>query len=342
MAPAGPTANITPFAAVLTGTRVYDALKDGDSSILSVSNAFAGDTVNVASGVGTIASKNVGNETITNFGTLTLGNNPLGDYTLVGARGTVIVTPLRLTVTAVPDTKPYDGTPTSAAMPIITTGALKGTDIGAFTESYGGKNAGIGLTLSPTGLVTDGNGGNNYIVTFAPIMTGIINPRPVILTGTRVFDSTTNALASISSITNAVTGDGVNVATGVGILINPAVGNEPIANFGTLTLGGDAAGNYTFIGGSGQVLVTATITIVPPPLNQTTSGLGTSPFVNTLYDGGILRLQARQNGIVTGTIATIDGIDQSPEGLLGCTLADTGCLQTGVAPTPDGAPKPAN
>ena len=100
---ASETVTITPFAVNLVGTRVYDGIKDGDASILSVTNAFAGDTVTVASGTSTIANKNVGVEGITDFGTLALGNNTAGDYTLVGATGKVTVTPLMLTVTAVPD-----------------------------------------------------------------------------------------------------------------------------------------------------------------------------------------------------------------------------------------------
>ena len=51
---------IKPLAVNLTGSRTYDGTTGAASSILTVSNAISGDTVNVASGTGTLASKNAG------------------------------------------------------------------------------------------------------------------------------------------------------------------------------------------------------------------------------------------------------------------------------------------
>ena len=48
-----------------------------------------------AEATSTIASKNVGDETIVNFGTLTLGGPSASNYTLIGATGIVDVTPDR-------------------------------------------------------------------------------------------------------------------------------------------------------------------------------------------------------------------------------------------------------
>jgi uncharacterized protein DUF4214 len=47
--------------------------------------------VDVASGTGVLASKNAGAQSITSVGTLALGNNAAGDYTLTGATGTVTI-----------------------------------------------------------------------------------------------------------------------------------------------------------------------------------------------------------------------------------------------------------
>jgi filamentous hemagglutinin family protein len=255
------TVKITPFAVVLTGTRVYDGQTDGDSGILSVTNAFAGDTVTVDSGTSTIISRNVGNEKIVNFGTLTLGGASSGDYTLVGAKGNVIVTPEMLVVTAVPTTKPEDGNTTSPGTPIVTSGTIFGPDTGGFVQTYGNTGPGNNITLTPGGSVNDGNGGNNYIVTFVPITTGVITDTP-------------------------------------------------------------------------------TTPDVPPiqiPNTQTASGEGASQnFI--VPDSGLISLTPRQNGVVTGTIATIDGTDYHPDSQLGCTLGAAGCIQNGVAPTTTSAP----
>ena len=63
------------------------------SSILTVSNAIGRDTVDVSSGTGTLASKNAGQPIDHFFGTLALGNNAAGNYTLTGATGTVTISP---------------------------------------------------------------------------------------------------------------------------------------------------------------------------------------------------------------------------------------------------------
>ena len=47
-------------------------------------------------------------------------------------------------------------------------------DTAAFTETFDTRNAGTGKTLTPAGSVNDGNGGNNYAVTFVTNTTGQI------------------------------------------------------------------------------------------------------------------------------------------------------------------------
>ena len=110
---------------------------------------------------------------------------------------------------AVTDSKTYDGTTTSAATPIITAGNLVGTDTANFTQSFATRNAGTGLTLNASGTVSDGNGGANFAVTFAPNATGVINQRVVTISGVRSADGTANAPASALTITNNV--DGANL-----------------------------------------------------------------------------------------------------------------------------------
>ena len=79
-----------------------------------------------------------------------------------------MITAEALTVTAATNTKAYDGTTSAAAIPTITSGSLQGSDTANFTETYDTKNVGTGKTLTPSGTVNDGNGGNNYTYTFVP------------------------------------------------------------------------------------------------------------------------------------------------------------------------------
>jgi hypothetical protein len=85
------------------------------------------------------------------------------------------VNPEALTVTAVAYTKTYDATPSApSAVPMVTSGTIATGDTPEFTETYSTKNVGNGLTLTPSGIVSDGNSGNNYTYTFVPVSTGVI------------------------------------------------------------------------------------------------------------------------------------------------------------------------
>ncbi len=335
---------ITPQAltiSAVTQTKVYDGTTVSTGiPVITAGALVGGDTLtNLAQAY---QSRNVlGTNGSTLFVTSYTLSDP-GNYNVTVKTTPGTITPEPLIVTAVPTSKTYDGTPTSSGTPLLTSGTIFGPDTGKFTQAYNSPNAGQTVTLTPTGVLSDGNGGNNYTVTYVPISTGVINPLPVILNGTRPFDNNTDAASSILAITNLIGGDVANVSSGTGTLVAGAVGLEQIANFGTLTLGGPSAGNYTFVGGSGDVLVTSAVaTIAVPPLDQTSSGLGSTTYSFTAYSGGIVRLVPRQNGIVTGTIATVEGQNAGPDTELGCTIGGTGCIENGVGVNPT-APAQAN
>ncbi len=337
------TVTITPAQLVLAAvntTKVYDGGVSSNGTPV-VTGLIGSDTISALTQ--TYNSRNVlgtngSTLTVSPGYTITDGNGG-GNYTVVAITSPGTITPEPITVIGTPVSKPYDRTPGSPGVPIIINGRLYGPDIGIFTETYGGPNAGTNLTLTPTGTITDGNGGGNYVVTYVPVTTGTITPLPVILFGTRVYDSTTNAAASILTFTNDLDGSNLTLS-GTGTLIAPTVGLEPISSFTGLALGGSAAGNYTLAGAIGNVQVTPVApTQVLVPLNQTASGVSEVPSDFTIYDGGILYVKSSQNGIVTGTIATIDGQAYQPDNQLGCTLSATGaCVESGIAPTAGRAP----
>ena len=78
-----------------------------------------------------------------------------------------MITAEALTITGVANTKVYDGTTSAAGMPTITSGTLQGSDTANFIETYNSQNVGTSLTLTPSGTVNDGNGGDNYTYTFS-------------------------------------------------------------------------------------------------------------------------------------------------------------------------------
>ena len=100
-------------------------------------------------------------------------------YTFVTASGTI--TPLAITVTAATDSKTYDGTTTSTGIPTITSGSLAtGDTTTSFTQVFDSRNAGARMLIA-SGIVNDGNGGNNYTYTFVPAA-GTITPLAITVT----------------------------------------------------------------------------------------------------------------------------------------------------------------
>ncbi len=67
-----------------------------------------------------------------------------------------------ITVTAATDTKTYDGTTTSSAVPIVT-GGLGAGDTPGFSQAFDSPDAGS-RTLTASGIVNDGNGGSQLHV----------------------------------------------------------------------------------------------------------------------------------------------------------------------------------
>ena len=130
-----------------------------------------------------------------------------------------------------------------------TTGTLTFTTTATSFSGVGGYAInGAGLTA---------NNGNYTFVQAAGNATALtINALPVNLAGTRSYDGTTTAAAGILSVANKVGSDNVTVASGSGTLAGVNVGSEAITSFGTLALGGTAAGNYTLAGANGSVNIT--------------------------------------------------------------------------------------
>ena len=172
------------LTAGLTGTvsKTYDG---GPTATLASGNytlpgVVSGDTVNLNNPTsGTYNTKHQGTgKTVTVTG-LSLSGSSATNYTLVnalaaGAIGTITKT--NLTVTAAANAKVYNGTASAAATPTITAGSIQtGDSAPTWTESYDTKDVGTGKTLTPAGVVGDGNSGLNYNYTYAATQNGTIS-----------------------------------------------------------------------------------------------------------------------------------------------------------------------
>ena len=87
----------------------------------------------------------------------------------------------------------------SSAAPVVS-GTIYDAVGTAATQTFDNRNAGIGKTLTASGLVmTDGNGGANYAISYVNNTTGVITPAALTVTAqadSRVYDGTTSSGAA--------------------------------------------------------------------------------------------------------------------------------------------------
>jgi hypothetical protein len=308
--------NVTPAVINLSGTRVYDATPAANAAVFGnagVITGVAGQLLTL-SGSGTLAVKTVGNEPVTALGSLTLGNGGSGgtagvasNYTLVGGTDSVNVTPLGITVTATAANKVYDAT-TAASVSLASGGVLPNdmVTLGDSSATFDTANAGTGKTVTVAGLTLGGADGGNYTVNNAnatATTTANITPAVINLSGTRVYDATTAANASLFGNAGVITGVAGQLLSlsGSGTLAAKTVGNEAVTALGSLTLsnggtGGTAgvATNYTLVGGTDSVNVT--------PLGITV----TASAANKVYDATTAAsVSLASNGVLPSDMVTL-------------------------------------
>ena len=163
--------------AAAASNKVYDGTVTSPTTPTITSGTLAySDTVTWAE---TYDNRNVGTtHLLTPGGTVNDGNGGNNYKVTFVTYSPGIITVRPITVTASASTKFYDGGVTSTAIPAITTGSLGSGDAAPWTETYDNPNVGSTHVMTPAGTVSDGNGGNNYKVTFVSINTGVISPAP--------------------------------------------------------------------------------------------------------------------------------------------------------------------
>ena len=273
-----------------TNTKTYDANTSAAATPQITSGTLQGsDTANFSETYGT---KNVGTgKTLTPSGTVNDGNSGNNySYTFVNDT-TGVINQRALTVTAQTNTKTYDSTTSAAATPQITSGALQGSDTANFIETYGTKNAGTGKTLTPSGTVNDGNGGNNYSYTFVNDTTGVINQRAITVTAqtnTKTYDSTTSAAATPSITSGALQGSDTANFSEVYANANAGSGKTLIPS-GTVS-DGNSGNNYpyTFVNDTTGVINQRALTVTAAA-NTKTYDANTSAAATPTITSGTLQ-----------------------------------------------------
>jgi hypothetical protein len=129
-----------------------------------------------------------------------------------------------ITVTAVTDTRPADGTTASGGVPTITSGTLVIGDTATWTQAFDTATVGTNKTLAPSGTVSQGSVDvtSSYAITFIADTTGVILPGAA--------DVTTS---TVTAAPHHVKNDGVDTLT-VTVQLRDAFGNALIASGGTV------------------------------------------------------------------------------------------------------------
>ena len=287
---ASTAANITPVVLDLSGTRVYDGSTGASAGVFGangVLTGIAGQTINLT-GSGAVGDKNVGNnKSLTDISGLALqdgGNGGLAqNYTLVGGTDTLSITPKTIVVDATGSNKTYDGT-TAAGVTLTGNGVVGGDQVNfnAGSANYVDPNAGNGIAINVAGITAGGTDAGNYSFVNTATTSGNITPVVLDLTGTRTYDGTTTAAASLFGNNGVLTGVNGETLTlsGSGMVVDKNVGSQKSFASGGLngfTLSGNGsalATNYTFAGGTDWLTITpAMLTVIG---TQTT---------NRVYDG---------------------------------------------------------
>ena len=286
----------------VTDTKTYDGTTSSLGSP-TVGPLALTDEVNV-SPTQEYDNKNYGLEHVLTASGLTIkdgsGDDMTGNYsiTYTESPATGVINRMDVEVTAVTDTKTYDGTTSSLGSPTIGTLALTDEVNVSPTQEYDNKNYGLEHVLSASGLtIKDGSGDDmtgNYSITYTESpATGVINRMDVevtAVTDTKTYDGTTSSLGSPTIGTLALT-DEVNVSP-TQEYDNKNYGLEHVLSASGLTIkdgsGDDMTGNYSITytespatGVINRMDVEVTAVTDTKTYDGTTSSLG-SPTVGPL------------------------------------------------------------
>ena len=302
-------------------TKVYDATTASAAIPTITSGALAdGDT---AAFTQTFDNANVGTaKTLTPAGTVIDGNGG-ANYTITFVNDTSgVISARAVTVTASSDTKVYDSTTSSAAIPTITAGTLAGTDTGSFTQAFDTANVGVAKTLTPAGLVSDGNGGANYAITFVNDTSGVISARAITVSATsdtKVYDATTSSAAIPTITSGSLVGADTGSFTQSFDTVN--VGTDKTLTPAGLVSDGNGGANYaiTFANDTTGVISARAVTVTATTDTKTYDATTSSAAMPTITSGTLV---GTDTGSFTQTFDTANvGTDK--------TLTPTGTISDG-------------
>jgi len=267
--------------------------------------------------VQTYASKNAGTRSIT-ASSCTVRNAASSDvssqFSVTYTTSSGVISKRSLTISAVVDTKAYDGTTASAGAPSVS--GLQGSDtVTGRVQVFGSPNAtavsGASLSVS-TYTVNDGNSGNNYSVS-TPTASGTINKASTALvTATPAATKTGKAVTLSATLTNTSAGNAPVPSATIGMNVcsptNICTAFYPVTN-----ASGVASVSYTPAGEAGDYTVVSYIFATSNLFGSTAPTVALTVFgYETTVVATAAASQYRGGIVVTGTLKYKNGTSASP------------------------------
>lgn len=250
------------------------------------------EVVTINGGTAVFASENVGTHAVSITGLNMVADSVSANYSFTDSdTATATITARPITVTAQANSKVYDGLDTSttnAAVTSVTTLAVG--DTATFTQTYDFVDVDTAIAITPTNtdVVSDGNGGANYTVTYTSANVGTITPAPLTITAddlTKVYgDANPVATATYDGF---ITGEDENdLDTDVTLVI--VANSQTDVNDHTITAFGAADSNYSITHENGNISITKrpiTVAVTPASkvYDKTTDTTATLAPVGVLF-----------------------------------------------------------
>ncbi|MFS2037011.1 YDG domain-containing protein [Polaromonas sp. CT11-55] len=279
-------------------TKTYDGTTSASGTAAVASGTvFSGDSISGGSFAFTDKNAGTGNKTVTTTGVAVNDGNGGNNYNVSYVDNTTsTINKANLTLTTNNVTKTYDGTLAASGTVAVASGTVFGGDsISGGSFAFTDKNAGTGnKTVTTAGVtVNDGNGGNNYNVSYADNTTSTINKANVTLSTsdvTKTYDGTTSATGAVVVTAGTVfAGDSATGGTFAFTDKNAGTGNKTVTTTGVTVGDGVNNANYnvSYADNTTSTINKANLTV-------------TANAVTKTYDGTL-------GATGTGTVATLAG-----------------------------------
>jgi filamentous hemagglutinin family protein len=231
-------------------SKVYDGTTTAKSTaVVTAGSLFGSDSLIGATFNYDDKNAGTGKHVIVSAAQISDGNNGDNyDVTYVDNTNSSISKRL-LTISAVADSKEYDGKLGSSATgkPVVA-GRQRGDSIVSLTQSYLDKNAGTGKAINVDAgyTIRDGNGGNNYDVVIVNSNAGVITPKALTIStvaNSKVYDGGLTS-ANKPLVTGVVAGDRVTGLFQQYETKTVGTGKKLLIKSGYVVQDGNSGGNY--------------------------------------------------------------------------------------------------